>query len=67
MRKSKKQSEVVDNSVQNKTWSYAKLDEGTKQNCTLSFSLRVDVKSQMETYVELLERALKDIKADIAK
>ncbi len=35
--------------------------------CTLKFDLRIDVKIQLKAYTHLLEQALKDVEAELAK
>ena len=48
-------------SVERKQWDYSKGE--TK----LNFSLRINIKEEMKNFVELLERAVEDVKAQIEK
>jgi hypothetical protein len=52
---------VVSNNVTRKQFSY-KIN-----NCELSFSLRVDIKSELKDFLALMEMAQNEVKEEIAK
>ena len=54
-------SKVKINNEITKKFSY------TKERCSLSFSLRIDMKSDLKDFLELLKVAQKDVEIDIEK
>lgn len=58
---SKNLEQIVKTSIVTRTFKYVKDD------CTLNFTLRIDVKSELAVYELLLEQALIDVKEELAK
>lgn len=56
---SQKKVQVKREHVQNRTFKY------TKNDVTLDFSLRTDIKQQLKDFKECLEAALVDVEAEI--
>lgn len=56
-----KKSKIEENHVTNRTFDYS------KDGVSLRFTLRTDVKDQLETFKELLEKALGDVSEEIER
>lgn len=58
---------ITSENIQRKEYTYVKQAADPSKNITLSFKLRTDIKAEMKSFLELMERATKDIKEDIEK
>ncbi len=57
----KKNQQVVTNQTQSKKFSYKKGD------CNLSFDLRVDIKTELRDFAEILKVALVEVEEELNK